>query len=327
MLILGAYIYSQTLDAASTFTYHHVTMDTMVELRFQSDSRRAAEEIRDQVFAEIERLEKLFSRTIEESDVVAVNRQAGRSEVAVSPEVFYVVEQSLYYAGLSEGAFDPTVAPLVDLWGFMDDAEQRVPEQDEISRALNLVDYRLVEILPAKNEIFLPVENMALELGGIAKGYIVDRTLEVLDEAGVEHAFVNAGGDIGLIGTRPDGEPWRIGVRNPRLEQELIAIIPGEDMAVVTSGDYERTFEKDGVKYHHILDPESGKPARYLAGVTITAPTALKADVLSTAVFVLGPEKGMELIESLGEVEGILITPELDIYVSSGLEDAAEIKP
>jgi len=324
LILLFGYLYWQTLYAVNTFTYTRMTMDTFVEIRFQAQGKRAAEEIRDEVFAEIERLENMFSRSVETSDVVAVNNSAGLRPVAVSPEVFFVTEQALRYAELSKGAFDPTVAPLTDLWGFFSDKDSRVPEPGEIESILQLVDYRLVEIDPTNQTIYLPKRGMGLELGGIAKGFIVDQALETFLNAGIEHAYVNAG-DIGLLGTRPDGEPWRIGLRNPRDQRDIIAILPLANAAVDTSGDYERAFVEEGINYHHILDPETGMPARGLASVTVTAKTTMEADVLSTAAFVLGPEKGLALIEELPGAEGVFVTPEFEITITSGLEDKIEM--
>jgi len=325
LLLLMGYFYTRTFHTVDTFTYTHMTMDTMAELRFQARGVREAEEIKDEVFTEIERLEELFSRSIPESDVVAVNENAGRKPVQVSPEVFYVTERALEYAELSEGAFDPTVAPLTDLWGFFSDQDYRVPQPEEIEETLQLVDYSLVELDPEERTIYLPVSGTGLELGGIAKGFIVDQALEILSEEGVENAYVNAG-DIGLLGTRPDGEPWRIGVRNPRDERDMIAVLALTDKAVDTSGDYERAFEEDGVKYHHILDATTGMPAKELASVTVVADTTMEADVLSTLAFILGPGDGFELIEELAGVEGIFVTPGLDITYTRGLEDIIELE-
>lgn len=302
---------------------YKMTMDTSVELRFSPGSM-PAEQLEEEVFAEIGRLEKLFSRTVEDSDVSRVNTAAGLNPVKVSPEVLYVTEQAVSYAELSEGSFDPTIAPLIDLWGFLGQ-DYRVPEQEELERAISFVDYTVLEIDRDSEALFLPRKQMGLELGGIAKGFIVDRAMEVLKQADVKHAFINAGGDIGLIGSKPDGEPWRIGITNPGETDQIIAVLSIKDSSVVTSGDYERSFEVAGEKYHHILDPETGMPADELASVTIAADTALLADVLSTAVFVLGPQKGLQLIEDLTEAEGVLITPDLEILVSSGLEDKIKI--
>jgi len=312
--------------AGQMVTYQRVMMDTAVELRFETAPGSAADAIAESVFTEIERLEKLFSRSLPESDVSRVNFQAGVSSVPVSSDVLHVTEKALHYGEISGGAFDPTIAPLIDLWGFFGQ-DYRLPAKDEIEAVLPLVDYRLLAVDRNNSELFLPDRDMALELGGIAKGYIVGRSLEILKESGISSAFVNAGGDIGLIGLRPDGTSWRIGIRHPRDANKVIAVIPAEGGAVVTSGDYERTFEVSGVNYHHILDPQNGMPAVLLTSVTIVADTAIAADALSTTIFVLGPDQGLALIEQLSGVEGVLITPDLEIIVSSGLVDIIELHP
>ena len=323
LIFILVYIVSRSFYAVDIFTYHHMAMDTMLELRFECTSQRRAEEVKKRVFAEVDRLESKLSRTEPGSSVSEINSNAGITPVSVDEEVFAVIEDALYYAEITGGAFDPTVAPLVDQWGFIDQ-NYRVPEAEELEAALELVDYSLVEINYDQLTVFLPVEGMALELGGIAKGYIVDRVLEMLREEGLENAYVNAG-DIGLLGNRPDGDPWRIGIRNPRDNQDVIAIIPLTDKSVDTSGDYERVFEEKGVRYHHLLDPFSGMPADNLASVTVIADTTMDADVLSTAAFILGLEKGMALIEDREDLEAVFITPELEIHISSGLKDIIEL--
>jgi len=325
LLILGGYFYYNAFYAVNTYDYTHLTMDTMVEIRFQTTGERRAGQIKEEVFSEMERLERLFDRTLENSDIYNLNEKAGQKPVEVSPEVFYVAEKALEYAELSGGAFDPTIAPVTDAWGFLGH-EYRVPSEEQLNQKLTLVDYREIELDQKNSAVYLPEDDMALELGGIAKGFIVDRAMEVLTNHGVEHAFVNAGGDIGLIGSRPEDDPWRIGVRNPRQEQKMLAVLPVSDKAVATSGDYERSFEEDGVHYHHLLDPETGMPARELASVTIVADSVLEADVLSTTIFVLGREQGMQIIEQKEGVEGVLVTPELDIEYSSGLEEIIELR-
>ncbi|HOL16842.1 MAG TPA: FAD:protein FMN transferase [Bacillota bacterium] len=306
------------------YSYRHMALDTVLELRLEADSKREAEAVKDQVFAEIERLEASLSRSFGGSDISRVNAAAGKEAVTVSPETISVTSAALEYAALSEGAFDPTIAPLLDRWGFLD-RRYRVPGPEEIEADLPLVNYRLLELNREQQTIFLPQAGMSLDLGGIAKGFIIDRGLAILSQAGIKHAFLNAGGDIGLLGTRPDGEPWRIGVLHPREENSFMAVVPVSGGAVVTSGDYERTFEVEGVQYHHILDPATGKPATQLVSVTIVASTATEADALSTAVFVLGPSRGMALVEQLPGVEAILVTPEMEILVSSGLKDIIEL--
>jgi len=196
-----------------------------------------------------------------------------------------------------------------------------------MANSIGLVDYTRIELDKDLSTIYLPDTGMSMELGGIAKGFIIDRALQILTEAGVQNAYINAGGDIGLIGPNRGGKPWIIGIRHPRDNNEVIAVLPVSGGAVVTSGDYERVFEEGGVTYHHILNPRTGMPAIDLISVTIIAETVIEADALSTAVFVLGPVDGLALIEELPGIEGILITPELELLVSSGLEGILELNP
>ncbi len=302
------------------FSFHHMAMDTNIELKFESENRRAAEAIKEDVFAEIERLEGLLSRSLDGSDVAEINRNAGLAPVEVSPETMAVAQSAVEFARLSEGAFDPTIAPLMDQWGFLG-GEFRVPTAAEIEAARALVDYTRLELDLEQGTIYLPEAGMSLDLGGIAKGYIVDRGMAVLAQAGVESAFLNAGGDIGLIGAKLDGTLWQIGVRHPRDHSDFVGIIPYSDGAIVTSGDYQRVFEADGERYHHILDPETGRPADSLTSVTVTAPTVMEADALSTAIFILGPERGLLLVEQLPGIDAILVTADLEVLISSGLKD------
>ncbi|MGM0689763.1 MAG: FAD:protein FMN transferase [Bacillota bacterium] len=328
VILLGIIVYFFMQDRLSDKLYvmRRLTMDTYVEVRLTDGVSESAEEIGEKIFAEIERLELFFSRSIENSDIVMINSSAGLHPVQVSEEVFYVTERAVDFAILSNGTFDPTIAPLVDCWGFLGQ-EYRVPSENELANSIGLVDYTRIELDKELSAIYLPDTGMSMELGGIAKGFIVDRALQILREAGVQNAYINAGGDIGLIGSNRGGKPWMIGVRHPRDDHEVIAVLPVSGGAVVTSGDYERAFEEGGVTYHHILNPRNGMPAVDLISVTIISETVIEADVLSTAVFVLGPVDGMALIEELPGIEGILITPDLDILVSFGLEGIVELNP
>lgn len=326
VIVCIIFIYYYNRPVERLYQYDHITMDTRVELLFFGGSSSKAEQISNAVFAEMERLEKIFSRSLQESEISLINRSAGIEPALVGHEMLSVATQAIYYAQLSEGAFDPTIAPLIDLWGFLGQA-YRVPSEAEIWAVLPLVNYSRIQIDNSRQTIFLPEKKMALELGGIAKGYIIDRALDILTAAGVEHAYINAGGDIGLLGSKPDGSPWQIGVRHPREENNIIAVLPVIGGAVVTSGDYQRAFVEEGVKYHHILNARSGLPSRDLASVTIYAATALEADALSTTVFLLGPVKGLALIEAIPGVEGILITPAMEILISDGLADLVELEP
>lgn len=324
LLVVVLFFFYRSATASQLVTYHQVVMDTSVELRFETRPGINPEELRDQVFSEMERLELIFSRSKLNSEISEINRRAGQTEVTTGPEMTELLTETFYYAEISEGSFDPTIAPLVDLWGFLGQ-HYHLPDQEELAEFLPLVDYSKVQFDQYDSTLKFAEQQMALELGGIAKGYIVDRALGLLIAAGIENAFINAGGDIATIGGRPDGTPWRIGIRHPRDSNRIIAVLPVMEGAVVTSGDYERFFEVNGTSYHHILDPKSGMPAAGLSSVTIMAETTTAADALSTAVFVSGPDQGLRIIERLPGVEGILITSGFDILVSSGLSGLVEL--
>ncbi len=305
--------------------YYLTAMDTLVEVNFVVPEGVEADTVKSAVFAEIERLERLISRTVVDSDINRVNSLAGIEPVVVNPDTYQLVELAYQYAAISNGAFDPTIGPLIDSWGFLGQ-EFRVPEEAEIIKCLPLVDYQRISFDWTKTALYLSEQGMVLEPGGLAKGFILDQVVALLKQSGVSAAFINAGGDIAFLGNKPDGELWKLGLRHPRDQKKIIAVLNVAGGAVVTSGDYERYFDLAGVVYHHILDPKTGKPACGLASVTILAATAAGADALSTAVFVLGPEDGLTLIETIPGVEGVLITPELELIVSSGLEGIIEIQ-
>jgi len=290
-------------------------MDTVVELcavggdRALEGARRA-----------VENVEGWADCYDPEAELYRLNLSASRGPVRVSKGLAEVLDVSLEVAGKSGGAFDPTVLPLIEAYGFNGE-KRRVPGDGEIFGILPHVDYRQVGL--AGDFVEMP-ESFALDLGGVAKGYAVDQALEAMKEAGAEGGLVNIGGDIAVFGERAGGGPWSIGVQHPRAPGELFAILELESGAVATSGDYERYFVEDGVRYHHILDPKTGRPARGLISVTVTAPTCVLADAYATAVFVLGLEKGARLLEADDDLEGLLIYTNddggLGFTVTDGLE-------
>ncbi len=332
MLVLGLTAWGCSSDDSgdNKTTITRLLMDTRVDLTLYEVDKKASEQIAGEVFVEMERLEDILSRTVASSDVARINQAAGEQWVEVSPELFFVLKKALEFAELTEGAFDPTVGPLVDLWGFGTD-HPRLPSGEELQSVLSLVDYRLVEMDEDRSMVYLPLEGMKLDLGGIAKGFIVDRGLDVLRDFNLQASFINAGGDISMHGEKPSGEKWTVAVQDPKLamqdsQDSYAAVIHLEgEGSVVTSGDYQRYFEENGQKYHHILDPADGKPARYVTSVTIVAHDAMTADAFSTAIFVLGREKGMALLESLSGIDGMIMDKDDSMYYSSGLEDKVQI--
>ena len=298
-------------------------MGTTFEIRVVAGSRGEAATAMQAAFDEVDRVEALLSEWRETSEISEVNRQAGRSPVRVGPELFQVLERSVWAAGVTGGAFDATFASCGHLWSFR---EARMPDPSEIERCLPLVDSGRLRLDPEGPEVFLPVKGMRIGIAGIGKGYGVDRAAGILEEHGIRDYIVDGGGDIRLRGTKL-GRPWRVGITDPRDRDALYATLALERGAIVSSGDYERFFERDGVRYHHILDPATGWPARDTVAVTVVAPTAMDADALATGLFVLGPERGLALAESLEGVEALFFDPTLTVRRSAGFPETHPAGP
>ncbi|MDK2855659.1 MAG: FAD:protein transferase [Bacillota bacterium] len=298
-------------------------MDTVITITAYGP--KAAEAVNN-AMAEMRRIAALMNADDPKSEVSRINQNAGKRPVRVSEDTFRLLKLAQRYSELSGGAFDVTVRPLVVLWG-IGKKDKYVPDAAAIERARALVNWRDLILDEKARTVYLRRPGMGIDLGGAAKGYAADRAREVLLEHGVRSALIDAGGNIWALGRRPDGEPWRIGIRNPRPEHggELLAVVPSEDLTLVTSGDYERYFIRDGVRYHHIFDPRTGRPARSTISATIIGRNSAEADILSTALFVLGPEQGLALIRKLGNLEAVVVTPEERIVSTSNLEDKLEI--
>ena len=294
-------------------------MDTLIKMRAHGENAELAV---DQSMERIKEIEDIMSKTIENSEVYKINNNSGQ-KVNISEDTELVLEKSLYYAELTEGKFDPTVGRLVDLWGIGTE-NARVPSEEELNEALNYVGYNKLHLYENQAMVNKGVE---LDLGGIAKGYAADEVRRITENNNIASAFVNLGGNVLVIGRKVDGTKWRVGIQDPRQGRgNVMAIIECEDKTIVTSGNYERYFEKDGTIYHHILDPATGYPAQTgLLSVSIISENSFDADALSTSVFIMGLEKGMQFIENLDEIEVMFITDDLDVYLSSGLSNKVEI--
>lgn len=275
-------------------------------------------------FARIADIEARMSLHLATSEIAKVNSQAGHGSVVVSEDTFLVIQKALEAAKLSHGAFDPTVGPLVTAWDIGGDNPRR-PPQDEIDRLLPLIGYDRVVLDASAHSVELLDEGMMLDLGGIAKGYTADEVAQVLATFGVEKAIINLGGNVLVMGNRVDGTPWRIGVQNPEAERGgHVMIVNLENQALVTSGPYERFLEVDGVVYHHILDTETGYPVKTdLTSASIITGESFIADALSTAVYSLGLEEGMALIDSMDGVEAVIIDKNHQLYLSQGLSNGS----
>ncbi|WP_352396829.1 FAD:protein FMN transferase [Aminobacterium colombiense] len=256
------------------------------------------------------------------SDIYKVNVSSGSSFVPVHEDTFYVVEKAIDYAYKSSGTFEPTIGGLVNLWG-IGTPEERLPSQEEIANAVSLIGYEEVQLDRKNMSIRLPRSGQHLDLGGIAKGYAADEVVAILKRKGIKSALVDLGGNIFALGTKPDSTLWNIGVQNPLEPRgQYLGVLRVSNKSVVTSGNYERFFEKDGKRYHHIFDPATGYPAESgLLSVTILSDRSIDGDALSTALFVLGKEEGLKLASSIEGVEALVVTKEKKIYGTAGMDD------
>jgi thiamine biosynthesis lipoprotein len=272
------------------------------------------------VFTKIREIENLMSVNISTSDISLVNASAGIKPVQVHEDTFKVIKRAVYFAEVSNGAFDPTVGPLVSLWG-INSGNPKIPSQEEIDAVLPLINWRFIELNHEKHSVFLTQYGMMLDLGGIAKGYAADEAAKIIKNAGIKRAKIDLGGNIIMLGERKDERPWRVGIQNPAGERgSIIGTLQITEKTIVTSGVYERSFEKDGIYYHHIFSPQLGYPVQNdLLSVTLVSDNSMDADALSTALFVLGYEQSSALLESMpGEV--IFVFEDNSIRKSTGVD-------
>lgn len=320
-------------NAETKYSDEKFLMDTFISIEVYGADKEVLEKAVTEAFAEMMRLNNLTDRYPKKgsdaylnSDVCRINESAGKAPVKVSEDVYKMMEISLDYYNKSHGAFDIAVGPLVDLWGFADDPPHKVPNDEEIKNALKFVNADWIQLDPDNKTVFLTHPGMILDLGAVAKGYAAELAAKKLKEYGIEHALVNAGGNIVVIGYRPNNEKWRIGVEDPRDRESIVGVLSLADEAAVTSGDYQRNFTVDNVVYHHILSPFDGKPARKTISVTVVTKDSGLADILSTTLFVMGPEEGMKLVEKLDGVEAVFVGSDMKIYISSGLKEKFKLK-
>ncbi len=267
------------------------------------------------VMEEMRRIDGLMSPYKAHSDLARVNAQASRRAVKVGPDLLAVVRRARRFSELTDGAFDITFASVGHLYDYRNGIR---PDAQTIETLLPTIHYRHVHLDGRAGRIAFDRPGVRIDLGGIAKGYAVDRALARLRALGIAHALVSAGGDTGILGDRL-GRPWMVGIRDPRHHDAVVAMLPLQDEALSTSGDYERYFEEDGVRYHHILDPGTGAPAGALTSVSVLGPDATTTDALSTSLFVMGVRKGMALVDSLDGIEAIMVDRSGALFFSDGL--------
>ena len=290
-------------------------MGTEVSVYLWSDDPEAGRQALEEVFEEAARIDRLMSTYKDESEISKINREAAAGPVEAGEELFGLIRRSLDISVLTRGAFDITYDSVGQHYDFR--SRQRPDEATIVAERAN-IDYRLVKLNQATGTVHFQRDGVRINLGGIAKGYVVERGIDLLRRHGAEHAIVTAGGDSRLLGDRR-GRPWMVGIRDPREDGQVAISVPLEDEAISTSGDYERFFEEDGIRYHHIIRPSTGEPASGVHSASVIGPDAVITDALSTSVFIMGVEKGLTLIGNLPDYESIVIDADGKVYYSDGL--------
>jgi thiamine biosynthesis lipoprotein len=313
LIVLEAF---STPSAAEWFGDSRPMMGTEISVYLWHDDPVAGNEALEAVFAEVERINQLMSTYVEDSRISLINREAAKGPVDAGQELTQLILRSLDMSILTLGAFDITYDSVGQHYDFR---EHRRPDAATIEKELPKINFRLVQADPLQNTVSFLQPGVRINLGGIAKGYTVEQCVELLRLRGVRNGIVTAGGDSRLLGDRR-GQPWMVGIRDPRKEGEVAISIPLVDEAISTSGDYERYFEEDGKRYHHIIQPATGEPANGVHSATIVGPDAVITDALSTSVFVMGVDKGLKLIATLPDYEGIVIDADGRLFYSDGLQ-------
>ena len=300
---------------ATWFSDQQGIMGTNIQVEVWAERDELGKQAVQVVMAEMERINQLMSPYLDSSELSLLNRQAAQTPTKVSAEMYELLKLAVGLSEDTQGAFDITFASV----GFLYDYRNEVkPSEQQIDSLLAAIDYRHIQFDDDAGTVYFAHPNVKIDLGGIAKGHAVDQAIARLTALGIEHALVTAGGDTGLLGDRR-GRPWMVGIRDPRNREREAVVIPLQDTAMSTSGDYERYFEQDGKRFHHILSPQSGKSAHEVQSVTIIGPSSTLNDALSTAVFVLGVQKGMDLINRTPGYDAIIVDNQRRMHNSNQL--------
>jgi thiamine biosynthesis lipoprotein len=307
-------------------------MDTLVSISTYGTDTTLLRQATAEAFREMRRLADLTDRFTDDnpsgmtSDIMRINDMAGKGPVIVDPDVFHMLRMAKEYYALTDGAFDITIGPVMDLWGF-GKPEQKLPTVDDLREALSLVDSNDLILDEKEQSAFLKKEGMSLDLGAVAKGYAVERAAQILEEAGIERAIINAGGNIRVIGQKAPQQGWQVGIQDPRDPQALIGILSLQNESAVTSGDYQRNKEIAGKTYHHLLSARTGYPAESMMNVTVVTKDSGEADLLSTALFLMEPEQALTFLTQHKNAEAVLITAENQILYTPGLKGKLKLTP
>ncbi len=313
--VIGSLLLLPAAAHAEWISRSESIMGTRCSVELWSDDRAKGEAAITSVFDDMKRIDRLMSTWKEDTEISLVNREASRHPVKISEELFRLLQVSVEYSELTNGAFDITYASV----GYLYDFKKGVhPDQKAIDAALPGINWRKMVLDPKEHTVFFQRPGMRIDLGGIAKGHSVDMGIEILKKLGITRAMVNAGGDTRIIGDR-FGRPWVVGIRDPDHEDKFFLRIPLTDASFSTSGDYERYFIEDGKRFHHIIDPKTGDSARKVRSVTIISTSATRTDALTKSVFIMGAEEGIGFIDTLPDVDAVAVTPDGRVLYSKGL--------
>ena len=315
ILLAAALVVLASPARAQWLSDQQAIMGTVVRVELWSEDQSAGKAAIAAVMEEMRRIDRTMSTYKEDSDISLVNRKAAKAPVTISAELFQLIDRSLQMSELTHGAFDITYASAGHLYDFR---RKIRPSEEALAKALPAISYHHVVLDRKRSTIKFSQAGVRIDLGGIAKGHAVDRCIALLQARGIKQAIVSAGGDSRIIGDH-HGRPWIVGIRDPRQEGKVVAALPLSDAAVSTSGDYERYFEANGVRYHHIINPTNGRPVNGVRSVTVVGGDSTTMDALSTSVFVMGVEKGMALVERLSDVEAVIVDANGKMYYSAGL--------
>jgi len=329
-LVVVCALAASAAAAPGKLTYADHAMGTNVSVWFWTDREADAARTAHAMFDEIKRIDMEMTTWKPDSEISKINSASGEHPVKVSDETLAVIERAVDVSRRSDGVFDITVQAFHGLWKFDEDMDGSLPDQVEVKKRLALVGWKDIIVDRAKKTVFLRRKGMAITLGGIAKGYAVDKCAELIKKAGFTDFIVQAGGDMYVSGSKGP-EPWMVGIRDPRTPDsspDLFALAPIRDHSFSTSGDYERGFVKDGVRYHHILDPHTGEPAHASRSVTVRAKDAFTADAWSKVMFIDGPEKGMQIIKAnhLDDFEVVWVDANNDVVMTPEIKKVLVIK-
>ncbi len=306
---------SHESSESNWYSGEQAIMGTAVQVTLWSDTRATADAAIAAVMAEMHRIDHAMSPYKPDSELSRINREAARAPMALSREMLDLLTRAVDFSQRSDGAFDITYASAGHLYDYR---ERIKPGQAQLDAARQAIGYQHLMLDRAAGTLRFAHPGTRIDLGGFAKGHAVDRSTAILQRHGIAHAVVSAGGDSRVLGDRR-GRPWNIAVRDPRKPGDVVAVLPLEDVAISTSGDYERFFEQDGERFHHVIDPRTGKSAGSVRSVTILANDGLSAEAWSKSVFVMGVQRGLDLVESLPDVDAVVVDAEGALHYSSGL--------